>query len=651
MEPKLSSLSNTTPPESGAGWNSDLPTFEAAEPSTVCMRLADFVADADESQKSAWKTWVPQLQKQVDKLLAAHPPAADYTAILEYRLPRDFRRPDLIVLEGGVVVLLELKGMQVSERAGLDQVLAYARDLKAYHEECHERPVVPILVRPAAPEPPRSIDGAWVVSPSGISGLLLELAHTLSAHRLTPEKFLRDDAYCPLPSIVDAARDLFEHGELPFIKRARACTDPALEAISQITREAAATRTRHFVVLQGVPGSGKTLVGLQLVHARWLDDLASGKRPSGTRQVPAVYLTGNGPLQEVMQDALASAGGGGQTFVQSLKKYVSHYAKTLKAPPEHVVVFDEAQRAHDAQQVAHVHDSVISQSEPDLLLEFMARVPDWCVVVALVGTGQAIHSGEEVGLPLWREALLKMRTTGPRNSFTVHAPAEVEQLLSHPDLDFRWVPSLNLNTELRHHFVSRVDTFVECILDNLFVQDPKTLAEELWTAGHRFILTRNLSDAKAYLRDRYWESPKARYGLIASSRCKRLTEFGVDNTFSTLRRFRAGKWFNSPPADHASCCQLEMVGTEFKVQGLELDMVIHAWGSDFIRQRGRWSDSLAARHRNKVKDSLLLRQNSYRVLLTRGRDGTLIFVPPDALFDETWDWLVGLGIHVLSPKA
>src|SRR5262249_40516505 len=152
---------------------------------------------------------------------------------------------------------------------------------------------------------------------------------------LEPPEFLADDSYCPLPTVVQAARDLFEHGELPYIKRARACTDPALEAISGIAREAAATRRRHVVVLTGVPGSGKTLVGLQLVHARWLDALAV-PRASGGSTVPAVFLSGNGPLVRVLQDALASAGGGGKTFVQDIKRYVKAYSgRRTRIPPEH----------------------------------------------------------------------------------------------------------------------------------------------------------------------------------------------------------------------------------------------------------------------------------------------------------------------------
>jgi hypothetical protein len=638
-------------PLTGAGWNSDLPTFGSTAADAVCMRLADFVADADRAQRAAWESWVPQLQRQAEKLMASHPPAAEYTAILEYRMPRDLRRPDVIVIEGGVVVVLELKGLQTSERAGLDQVLAYARDLRAYHSECHDRPVVPILVRPTASDEALSTDGAWVVSPKGIHSLLKRLAATLSGPYLSPDRFLRDDAYCPLPSIVNAARELFEHGDIPYIRRARACTDPALQTISRIAREASATQTRHFVVLQGVPGSGKTLVGLQIVHARWLDAIATCSEGSARPKVPAVYLTGNGPLQEVLQHALSAAGGGGQTFVQGVKKYVSYYSKRNRVPPEHVVVFDEAQRAHDAEQVAYVHKTgEIGQSEPEHLLEFMARVPDWCVLVALVGTGQAIHSGEEVGLPLWREALLKAQADGSGKRFTVHAPAHVEEALDHPDLEMRWEPSLNLDTEIRHHLVKRVHQYVEHLLDDAKDGDAGCLAAGIWAQGHRFLITRDLEEAKAYVRQRYEESPLARYGLIASSRCKRLVAHGVDNTFQTTKRLRVGPWYNSPATDPASCRNLDTVATEFQTQGLELDMAIIAWGTDFRRKNGQFTDDLATRYKKKVRDSLALRRNAYRVLLTRGRDGSVIYVPHTAELDDVYEWLAQVGCRTLQAE-
>lgn len=627
-----------------AGWVSDLPTFHGAEPRVVRLRLGDFVRDAGPEQVRAWDHWIPNLQTEVGALLSSHRPAREFSAILEYQLPRDFRRPDVLVLEQGLVVVLELKGNPTATRAGLDQVLAYARDLRTYHAECHDRPVVPVLVISAASTEPTAIDGAWVVGPRGVHALLERLARTLSGPPLSVADFLREDAYEPLPSIVQAARRLFEHGELPFIKRARAHTDPALNAITSIAHEAAATCTRHLVVLTGVPGSGKTLVGLQLAHAHWLDALAV-RRTGGRSSVPAVFLSGNGPLVTVLQDALKSAGGAGKTFVQGIKQYVEHYSgRRQRIPPEHLIVFDEAQRAHDAERVAQVHGrSDATTSEPQHLLEFLRRVPEWCVLVALVGSGQAIHQGEEGGLPLWRHAL---ETVGA-GEWTVHAAATAEAAFADSSIPTRWNASLNLDVEIRHHLVPRVHQFVSAILDAGDPQRARGIADELHAGGFRFLLTDDLEAGRRYLRERFGEAPLARYGLVASSKDKELPGHGVDNTFQTTKRLRVGPWFNAAPSDPLSCCRLTEVATEFVVQGLELDMALLAWGSDLRRHGNTWSIADSRGTRGKLQDPQALRRNVYRVLLTRGRDGTIVFMPQRPQFAATRQFLGDCGFREL----
>jgi hypothetical protein len=632
-------------PRDRAGWVSNLPTFHGTEARVVCLSLGDFVKNPGPDQVRAWSHWIPELQREVGSLLNSYEPAREYTAILEYELPRDLRRPDVVVLEQGVVIVLELKGRPTATRAGIDQVVAYARDLRAYHIACHKRQVIPVLVMSGASHNPALVDDVWIVGPSGIHKLLLRLAEQFKAEPLPIEEFLREDAYEPLPSIVQAARRLFEHGELPFIKRARAHTDPALAAITTIAKEAAATRTRHLVVLTGVPGSGKTLVGLQLVHAHWLDELAV-PRAGGKPSAPAAFLSGNGPLVTVLQDALKSDGSGGQTFVQAIKKYVAYYSnKRHRIPPEHLIVFDEAQRAHDAGRVAHVHKQANpTVSEPQHLLEFLHRVPEWCVLVALIGSGQSIHQGEEGGLPLWREAV---ETVG-EGEWTVHAAETARDALLGAKFNTRWNPSLNLDVEIRHHLVPKVHQFVSALLDENDVGRARRLSEELYAGGFRFLVTDDLNMAKDYLRDRYDEAPLARYGLVASSKDKILQGYGVDNTFQTTKRLRVGPWFNTDPQDPKSCCQLAEVGTEFAVQGLELDMALLAWGSDLLRLNQEWSILGGRGTRGTVHDPHAMRRNVYRVLLTRGRDGTVIFVPRRPEFEETRKHLGNAGLVSLS---
>lgn len=633
-----------TTDHSMAGWNSDLPTFGSTEPRVVRTSLERFVPDAGEAQRASWAGWIPQLQRESRELLASDACAAEYCAILEYRLPRDARRPDVIVLENGVVVVLELKGPDSALQVGLDQVLAYARDLRCYHEECHDRPVVPVLVRPMASVDGDLVDGAWIVAPRGLHALLERLPRASTVPPLTPARFLREDAYCPLPSIVDAARDLFEHGELPYIKRARASTEPALQAITAIAREAAATRTRHLIFLQGVPGSGKTLVGLQLVHARWLDELAV-REPGRKPRPAAVYLSGNQPLVQVLQHALGTGGGGGAVFVQLVKDYIEHHSKRDRIPPEHLLVFDEAQRAHDASRFAQVHHlDHIGESEPDHLLRFMERVPEWAVLVALIGTGQAIHTGEEGGLPLWRAAIERAN----RDAWTIHAPASTEAVFADHGIRTRWNPALSLDTEIRHHLVPRVSELVELLIEHDDAARAGRLSNDAHSGGHRFLITRSMEHARRYLHERYEEAPRARFGIVASSRCKRLASLGVDNTFQATKRLRVGPWFNAAHDDQQSCRRLSTVATEFQVQGLELDMTLLAWGTDYRRATGRWNSDLASKHRDHVRDPHALRRNAYRVLLTRGRDGTIVYVPEVTELDETWEWLRACGLRELS---
>jgi len=625
------------------GWQSDLNTFTTSEPRVVRVRLQGFVSDASKEQVLAWDQYIPWLQRECRELTARDASSGEYTAILEYELPRDSRRPDVIVLQRGGVAVVEIKGDFYSSQAAVDQAFGYARDLAAYHAACAGKMVTPVLVTRGAPPETIVRDGVYVTSPERLDALLEELSPSGGA--LVPvEEFLVEDAYAPLPSIVQAARSLFEHRPLPYIKRARASTEPALKYITSIAHDAARTKTRHLVLLSGVPGSGKTLIGLQLVHAGWLDDL-SVTRGTGKPTAPAVYLSGNGPLVQVLQHALRDAGGGGQTFVQALKKYVDYHSRRASPPPEHLIVFDEAQRAHDAERVAKVHKTEVGNSEPQHLLEFCERIPEWCVLVALIGDGQAIHAGEEGGTPLWASGLKVLRKS---HEWTVHTPPRLSAPFQHASVCVHSTEVLNLDTEIRFHLTPRVHQFVAGILEPLSAQELAAMANELHESGHRFFVSRNLDFAKRYLRERYSDAVHARFGLLASSKDKWLPDFGVDNTFWTTQRLRVGPWYNDAPSSSQSCCQLETVATEFSSQGLELDFALVAWGSDLLWTNDAWSMANSRGTQGELKNPLALRRNVYRVLLTRGRDGSVVFVPPDEQFDPTFRRLLDVGFRLLD---
>ena len=320
-----------------------------------------------------------------------------------------------------------------------------------------------------------------------------------------------------------------------------------------------------------------------------------------------MYLSGNGPLVEVLQHALRNEGAGGQTFVQGIKTYVRQHSRSGQpVPPEHLIVFDEAQRAHDAERVAQVHGGPVDKSEPEHLIEFCERVPEWCVLVALIGTGQAIHVGEEGGIPLWVEALRGAAS----DKWTVHGAPNHAELFRAQGLVFSASNSLNLDTEIRYHLIPKLHEFVDLLLDSGDASQCAVLADELHAGHHRLLLTRSLEEAKSYLRERYDQAPQARYGLLASSKDKWLTNHGVDNSFQTTKRLRVGPWYNADPTDDGSCCRLETVATEFSSQGLELDCALLAWGSDYVRAAGQWSIEWSRGSRGAIRDPISMREMS-----------------------------------------
>lgn len=634
------------------GWGSDFPEFSSTAPGEIRMRLQSFVRDASPEQILAWGDSIPPLQREVDEVLVRDALARHYSAILEYELPLDSRRPDVVLLLAGSVLVVELKGKVAASQADIDQASAYARDLRCYHRECWDRPVVAVLVPTRAKGYVRQEGSVHIAGPDALDALVATLIGPSPGPVVDRERFLDESAYCPLPTLVESARELFRTGDLREIRRARAATDPAIDAITAIIHHAAETRTRHLVLLTGVPGSGKTLVGLRTVHAHYLDDLAV-PRADGKPTAPAVFLSGNGPLVEVLQYELAAAGGGGRTFVRGVKDYVKMYSSRPDLiPPQHVLVFDEAQRAFDADMVAAKHQGEDGagrgKSEPEHFIEFAERIPGWCVVIGLIGSGQEIHVGEEAGLVQWRWAVER---AGHPESWRVHAPLAVKEEFEGSPVASVLDPHLNLDTELRYHQASDLHHFVAGLLEAKPAAELRKVAGQLEAAGFHLRLTRSLDAAKAYLRERYADDPDARFGLVASSKDRDLALFGVPNGYQATKQVRLGPWYGDSETAYAgrSCRRLETCVTEFGAQGLELDATLLAWGTDLAMEGGRWSNARARGYlkRSKVRDAFRLRLNSYRVLLTRGRDACVVFVPPLPELDETFEYLSAVGFRRL----
>lgn len=633
-----------------SGWDSSLPEFTLASPHEVQERLQAFVDDASPEQIRAWSDSIPPLQFEALEVMARDALSHTYSTILEYELPMESRRPDVVLLVGNGVLVLELKGKREPSQADIDQAAAYARDLKCYHRECWSREVVPVLVPTRAKGYLRQQSGVHIAGPDAIDALVSQLVGDTPLAAVEKARFLDEGAYCPLPTLVEAARELLRSGTLRRIEKAHASTQPAIDAISSIIHEAARTKTRHLVLVTGVPGAGKTLVGLQTVHAHFLDDLAVAR--AGTKPTtPAVFLSGNGPLVEVLQYELREAGGGGKTFVRGVKDYVKTYSrKPGLVPPEHVLVFDEAQRAYDAHQVAakHADHTGPAKSEPEHFIDFADRIPEWCVVIGLIGSGQEIHVGEEGGIGQWKTAV----EGSLHGSWTIHTPLAVHDEFKDSRIPTRLQPSLNLDTELRFHAAHDLHRFVARLLAGDDASAIRMLADRLELQAFHLRVTRSLDAAKGYLRERYADDPTARFGIVASSKDRDLGRFGIPNDFQSTKRVRVGPWFGEDEAGYGghSCRRMDTCVTEFGCQGLELDATLLAWGTDFAWRDGRWSNAKARGYRRgaEVRDPFQLRLNAYRVLLTRGRDACVVFVPPLLELDETHAHLAESGFRSLD---
>jgi hypothetical protein len=635
------------------GWAGSLQAFTRAEPRPFLVALQRFVPDAGAPQMGAWREAIHLLTTWAKVLLRTRPEAVAWSLILEYEMPMESRRADAVLLTGAAVLVLEFKGKTGVTDPDLDQAHAYARDLRCYHDACHDWPVLPVLVPTRAGHLEAEARDVLVRGPAAVAKLLLSLPDPVGTP-LPLARFLAADAYRPLPTLVEAARELFQTGDLRRVHRAAAVTDGAVAVIAEVAREAAATGTRRLILLTGVPGAGKTLVGLRVVHAHLLDALAT-PRQGRSPAAPAVFLSGNGPLVEVLQYELKGAGGGGKTFVRGVKDYVKHYeARPKIAPPEHVLVFDEAQRAYDAAMVAEKHKIARhdpgAKSEPEHFISFASRVPGWCVIVGLIGGGQEINRGEEAGLGQWAEAI---RQSGASETWTVHGPAKLADPFA--ALAFQPDAALSLDQSLRSHLASELHRLVADLLkrEPVPASDLAAIASDLADQGHNLLVTRDLEAAKTYLRERYADDPDARFGILASSRDKALVGYGIDNAGQKPPGFH-GPWYGDAEGGDRgrSCRDLGACETEFGAQGLELDAVLLAWGTDFlIDADGRWCTARMKPHRSPrvpISDPWQLRANAYRVLLTRARDATVVFVPPLAELDATYRRLLEAGFRLLG---
>lgn len=628
--------------------------------------------DSNLNQNHSWVAEINCLQKALQGL--------EGTIFFEFSIPRMGKRVDTLIIIEGVIFVVEFKvGEHKYNQSSVEQVWDYALDLKNFHEPSHQALLVPILVATEA----KNIFSE-IVTTSHNDNLILPIKTNGESLKIIIHAVLdfydeiqtvdptgyAAGRYSPTPTIIEAAISLYKNHTVDEITRSDADAtnlSKTTDTISEIITQARENNKKIICFVTGVPGAGKTLVGLKVATTH-LDD--EGGEAS-------VYLSGNDPLVAILQEALArdkiknekekgitltkgKAKSSVKTFIQNIHHYRDSYLVDPTAPYDHVAIFDEAQRAWNKEQTVSFmkrkkNKPDFDHSEPEFLISCLNRHEDWAVIVCLVGGGQEINTGE-AGISEWLAAIKNWYPhwsvhISPNLTDSEYSATDAIAALSNVT-EVHLNPDLHLSVSMRSFRAENLSLFVKNMLD---IQKEKAI-ETFNQVKEKYpiVLTRDLKKAKQWLKEKARGSE--RYGIVVSSQAQRLKPYAID-VKSPMNPIH---WFLNGKDDVRSSYFLEDVATEFHVQGLELDWACIAWDGDLRYANDGWKTyefrgSKWLNIKKEERKQYLI--NAYRVLLTRARQGMIIVVPDGnsedstrkpEYYDATFNYLKSLGIPVIS---
>ena len=620
----------------------------------------------EDLQKNAW---VKQITILKDTLQSVD----NGQIYFEFSIPRMGKRVDNVLIINDLIFVLEFKvGDNQYQKHSIEQVVDYCLDLQNFHEGSHHEKLIPLLISTKA-EPIENVftsdDNLFEPLKANQQNLSAVIKKTLlqSNGKQINATDWENSIYKPTPTIIEAAQALYKGHNVKEISRHDAGAinlSKTTDCINNIIETAKRENKKSICFLTGVPGAGKTLAGLNIANERMKAD----------EDEHAVFLSGNGPLVDVLREALtrdevATSKENGEpltkkiaaikanAFIQNIHHFRDDNLISKKAPVEKVVVFDEAQRAWAKEQVSSfmkrkkgVED--FDMSEPEFLISVMDRHEDWCTIICLIGGGQEINTGE-AGVSEWLSSL--------KNNYP-HWDIHYSNLISTDDnylsdIELRnWVQSvatekheLHLSVSVRSFRSEKISELMHEILEANH-ERANTLVAEVKN-DFPILITRDLKTAKKWLRTQAKGSE--RIGLVASSGGRRLRPLGID----VKNEISAPNWFLNNSDDIRSSYFLEEIATEFDIQGLEIDWVCLAWDINYYFENGKWNCQYFSgtkwQNIHNENDKTYL-QNAYRVLLTRARQGLIIYIPegddldhtrPKELYDQIFNFFQSCGIQ------
>ncbi len=631
-------------------------------------------------KKQQTKTWIDTaeiLKEFFNETKKNIPDIENWGLLYEYKIPRRAKRIDVVLLSKNLIFVLEVKNHQDTfNSADIAQLEDYCLDLRDFHFESKDRIIIPILLCTNAP----TIQNEILKSHDFVQNTLFANANNLSEIIQSTVNLFADKTdninfedwnnskYSPTPTIIEMAQTLYSGQSVSEISRHGAdnLTDTTNAVIDAI-RQAQATDSKIICFITGIPGAGKTLAGLNIVHNREFQ--VDGKELG-------VFLSGNSPLVKVLSEALArdfakreketkdEAKRRVKTFIYNVHEFIDDlYSDKTKVSESRVLIYDEAQRAWTKEHKKKKSNGEITESEPEILFSIMNRLDGWGVIIALVGGGQEINTGE-AGLREWGKSIEEKFSNwkvyiSPELKHGDHSTGNITLFEKAPaNISIVENEYLHLKISLRSYKAKELSQWVALLLEGKSEEARILHTENL--KHFPIFITRNLDIAKTWLKKK--ARGTRRTGLVASSGGRRLKAFGYD-PFHGLRgdssQDELGAWYLNPADDIRSSNFLEIIATEYAVQGLEIDWAGVFWDADLRRTNKNWDfKQFKGTNWQNVSDEQEQRKqfiiNKYRVLLTRAREGMIIWVPigDDAdktrqrkFYDETFSYLQSCGIR------
>ena len=641
-----------------------IPDFIKDDSSSIVGQLVRHSFEINKDQSDAWDNQIRELQERLEKS------DMDGDIIFEYDIVRLGKRIDVILLIRHMVFSLEFKnGKNIFTAQDAQQSEDYAIDIQNFHKESEDLYVCPILIATkASPYAKKQIINSY---PDKQIYLQRENMETLIPKVSEISNIYGDDEkidferwfnspYFPTPTIIAAAVEAYSSHHISEIAQSEAGQEDinlCEDKINEIIQFAEKNKKKCVCFVTGVPGAGKTLVGLDVV-AKNLDNKNGNL---------SVYLSGNGPLVDVLREALKrsvkakkqynrESEAAINTLIQSSFAFKRDNTTHNRPTAEKILIFDEAQRVWNQKKMMEKHkDAIMAVSEPHLLFSIMDRHKDWAVMICLVGLGQDIYDGE-VGINEWFRCGIE-----EFSDWELFYSPEIFKQMEDKNIDKDMVLScdrchgingLHLKTDIRSFRADKQCQFVDFLLDNNRIKAKEIY--DLIFEKYPVYITRDYNTAKEWVRNQVRGSQRC--GVMACSSAQRLKPEGI----YVLKDIDVKNWFLGPSDDLRSSNMLEVVASEFKVQGLEIDWGIVCWDAD-LRRNSKGDDwdyySFRGAGWNKRKQPEQKRYllNSYRVLLTRSRQGMIIFVPKGVeadidstrdkkYYDSIYQYLISCGI-------